>query len=773
MARDSRPTCPAYALSCAAAIEHHRQHARQRTEPASSPLQQEYNAIGHLQQQQQQRPRNGHPGEAVVRRRLRKRTPRDASQHSLFGPSSTGVDSSQVQPQQHLGDDVATQADRAMSINDSAGYEFAPLSENSEDGSDEDGVDGGGAVSAGDSSDDTYNPEDEPIFDCEIYGSILPECFTSAPTQMTNFETSPSTNAPTVLPTEAPTPLASDIGGSEASEDDAVVGGDGSGGDGPALPGDPTGPPPPPPKNRIKQKMSIALNYPKTDLMMKQKRFFHKLVRHTATKVLNDHSPFEVRLKDGKMAGIRTEDGTSSSSSSNDRGGGPPPSNGGGGGPPPNGGGGNGGGNGNNHPPNFRRLLDAFEERMHEQSQKPIVVIDVVESASTSTSQRTLQDSSSTSRGRDKVSKLKHFESRIWPHFDVEATRWWPNDDPTSTASGHYNTTKYHWYGVDLVYTVYWMNGKSMDMKRYLDDVANVCQAVLDYALTGGVLGDEWKNLHQYYISMGRDGFIPAADCNETKSNNTNAGAAETSDGVGTDANRTSQSAVAVSSESNPPQDTSRLNQNPVVILGFSILGEEMREVDRLSKPWQDTSNSEDGDSSSSSSDSNDQYGTSGRMFLSRLDTSDLWSEREWAGMGVLIGTLVLAVTTTATAAILQRRQLYNQTWQPFMTEDGIAQILDVGWRYQHGQGDSDDAREQQQHERQYANDQFFLQVYDKHNVGYSEDDSVLKGGPHWIHAAIGERDQGLAPTELPSSASSGAMPPHPSHDDYHNNHHQ
>ena len=111
------------------------------------------------------------------------------------------------------------------------------------------------------------------------------------------------------------------------------------------------------------------------------------------------------------------------------------------------------------------------------------------------------------------------------------------------------------------------------------------------------------------------------------------------------------------------------------------------------------------------------------------------WGIREWVGLGLSGFTLLVATTL-----FLVANRLMKRNGQPVVcfTEQGITQMLTVGWRYQ----------------QEYDQDQLYLQVYDKSKMGYSDDNSMLLGGVEQEHI----KQQNVAstlPSTLPTSTAS------------------
>ena len=98
------------------------------------------------------------------------------------------------------------------------------------------------------------------------------------------------------------------------------------------------------------------------------------------------------------------------------------------------------------------------------------------------------------------------------------------------------------------------------------------------------------------------------------------------------------------------------------------------------------------------------------------------WGVREWCGLALAGSTLVIAVLLSASASILSRRQKLHSRWGSIFTEQGVAELLHVGWRY-HDDGDL-------MPETSSTPPQLFLQVYDRRKSSfYNEENSMLQGG--------------------------------------------
>eukprot|EP00529_Nitzschia_sp_RCC80_P010100 CAMPEP_0113475716 /NCGR_PEP_ID=MMETSP0014_2-20120614/19269_1 /TAXON_ID=2857 /ORGANISM="Nitzschia sp." /LENGTH=793 /DNA_ID=CAMNT_0000368655 /DNA_START=295 /DNA_END=2673 /DNA_ORIENTATION=- /assembly_acc=CAM_ASM_000159 len=98
------------------------------------------------------------------------------------------------------------------------------------------------------------------------------------------------------------------------------------------------------------------------------------------------------------------------------------------------------------------------------------------------------------------------------------------------------------------------------------------------------------------------------------------------------------------------------------------------------------------------------------------------WGVREWCGVALAASTLVFAALLSASASFLSRRQTLHSRWGSMFTEQGVAELLHVGWRY-HDDGNM-------MPETSSAPPQLFLQVYDRRKSSfYNEENSMLQGG--------------------------------------------
>jgi hypothetical protein len=85
------------------------------------------------------------------------------------------------------------------------------------------------------------------------------------------------------------------------------------------------------------------------------------------------------------------------------------------------------------------------------------------------------------------------------------------------------------------------------------------------------------------------------------------------------------------------------------------------------------------------------------------------WNALRYASLGVFVGTIVLTALCMSLAAYRKHRLMKKSVWGNLkLDEAGVNELLKTGWKLQ---------------------DQKTLQVYDKHRLGYYDDDSVLIGG--------------------------------------------
>jgi hypothetical protein len=112
--------------------------------------------------------------------------------------------------------------------------------------------------------------------------------------------------------------------------------------------------------------------------------------------------------------------------------------------------------------------------------------------------------------------------------------------------------------------------------------------------------------------------------------------------------------------------------------------------------------------------------------YPSPLQLGDPWGTREWLGLILFLVLVFLTSFLTYCSVWIKRRHTRKQLWgTQHLTESGVGDLLNVGWRYQEG------------------GEQLFLQVFDKGKLGYNDDNSMLMGGVV---------EQTITPTTLPSS---------------------
>jgi hypothetical protein len=187
--------------------------------------------------------------------------------------------------------------------------------------------------------------------------------------------------------------------------------------------------------------------------------------------------------------------------------------------------------------------------------------------------------------------------------------------------------------------------------------------------------------------------------------------------------------------------------------------------IENMDSPSLSDSSSSDGSSSSDdSSDSSDSV--DGTIYRYPIDTSLPWGVREWAGMGLATFVVVFGFALSLISSILRSREDRKRQWGTMLTEDGVKELLHVGWRYHYDDRNDDPKHNgpsllehpndslntnntnsntasssspplpppQQQQEQQQ---QLYLQVYDRRESGYYNDEnSMLKGGveQEWIN---------------------------------------
>jgi hypothetical protein len=108
-----------------------------------------------------------------------------------------------------------------------------------------------------------------------------------------------------------------------------------------------------------------------------------------------------------------------------------------------------------------------------------------------------------------------------------------------------------------------------------------------------------------------------------------------------------------------------------------------------------------------------------------------VWMTREWVGLGMMSATILFSVLLSVIAMRLQQTKTRDQIWGTILTEEGVGELLHVGWRYHQGTASPDERNPTSgiPHGGGGGGQQLFLQIYDKANVGYSDDNSMLQGG--------------------------------------------
>mmetsp|Transcript_34479 Transcript_34479/g.83182 ORF Transcript_34479/g.83182 Transcript_34479/m.83182 type:complete len:932 (+) Transcript_34479:346-3141(+) len=106
------------------------------------------------------------------------------------------------------------------------------------------------------------------------------------------------------------------------------------------------------------------------------------------------------------------------------------------------------------------------------------------------------------------------------------------------------------------------------------------------------------------------------------------------------------------------------------------------------------------------------------------------WGIREWVGLTILSSTIFTAFTLSLVASYLQRQRQREEAWGAVLTEEGVGEILQVGWKYQEGMippTEKDDNLQVENDTDQQR--QLYLQIYDKAKLGYNDENSMLQGG--------------------------------------------
>ena len=104
-----------------------------------------------------------------------------------------------------------------------------------------------------------------------------------------------------------------------------------------------------------------------------------------------------------------------------------------------------------------------------------------------------------------------------------------------------------------------------------------------------------------------------------------------------------------------------------------------------------------------------------GIIVVSHLDTGH-WDWRRYLGLVLLLGTVVCFVVLVQCASIRRRRLAKKDIWSNLGTQEGVEELLRTGWKIRGTK----------------------MEVYDKKDVGYRDDDSMLIGGFEQCEQVIG-----------------------------------
>ena len=140
-----------------------------------------------------------------------------------------------------------------------------------------------------------------------------------------------------------------------------------------------------------------------------------------------------------------------------------------------------------------------------------------------------------------------------------------------------------------------------------------------------------------------------------------------------------------------------------------------------------------------------------------------VWRTREWVGLTLLAATTVVVGLLSVIAMRLEERRMKQQFWGAQLTEQGVNELLNVGWRYTQGDAAiaaaAGEATNGQPGTRaptpstdESGNPQLFLQVFDKTRIGYNDENSLLQGGVERDHPNGGVVVGGNEDHEQPSS---------------------
>mmetsp|Transcript_26826 Transcript_26826/g.75282 ORF Transcript_26826/g.75282 Transcript_26826/m.75282 type:complete len:849 (+) Transcript_26826:103-2649(+) len=249
-------------------------------------------------------------------------------------------------------------------------------------------------------------------------------------------------------------------------------------------------------------------------------------------------------------------------------------------------------------------------------------------------------------------------------------------DSEAAGTSNNDDNWDVHWYHIEIAYEAYWPDGPRIMHPYVLGNISHVCQHVLNDAIR-----------QEYYFEKMRQGYI-LKDY-------------ETS--------------------------TSDDNEFSFPILAASVYGKEDEfDWSLIQKPkTSSTTTTSSSSDVASNDDDNDTNENNNPTFPNHLNRHK-WKLREWFGVLLLLFTMMTTLGLSYIAHQM-KQQKQKEEWKVYLTENGIEDILEYGWDYRRQQGN--DSQDQQQNTLQRGNtQQMVLNIYNKSNIGYNDENSLLQG---------------------------------------------
>jgi len=134
------------------------------------------------------------------------------------------------------------------------------------------------------------------------------------------------------------------------------------------------------------------------------------------------------------------------------------------------------------------------------------------------------------------------------------------------------------------------------------------------------------------------------------------------------------------------------------------------------------------------------------------------WGIQEWVGMGMMVFTTLWVGIASLVTHVVSKKRNRQRLWGAALTQEGVEDFLQVGWRIHEELPMIPDADGDYQRQQQQQQSQFYLQIYDKGiGPGYNDENSLLQGGFEDQQIHVARSDNHVAPaisTTAPLSSS-------------------